>query len=202
MNGIDVSELASRPDIRDALCEVIRDLVESEGVAALTVAAVAERGGVSVRAVRLNFAGRAELVDALFEHVNEVEDLEGSILPVLDAPDGASALDEWAAHLGRFVPRVLEVARQVERVADSDPDARPHWEAAVRMRHNTCRVVVGRLESEGLLAAPWTVDTATDMMLALISNDVFEVLLGTGGWTGRQIAAHLRALFRATFLAG
>ncbi|WP_412540982.1 hypothetical protein R8Z50_35300 [Longispora sp. K20-0274] len=201
MNIIDVSQLAARPDTRDALLEVIRQIVEDDGVAALTVAAVAERGGVPVGAVRLNFATRTQLISALFEHVNDVEGLEGSVLPVVDAPDARTALDEWAAHLGRFVPRVLGVSRAVERAAETDPDAGPHWETVMRMRYNVSRSVVARLDAEGLLAAPWTVDTATDMMLALISNDVFETLLGTGGWSGPQVAAHLRALFRGTFLA-
>src|ERR671911_544403 len=71
---------------RAALLDATRALLEDEGSAALTMGAVAERAGVSRRAVYLHFASREQLLLALFHHVGQIEDLAGSLGPVYDAP--------------------------------------------------------------------------------------------------------------------
>ena len=49
-----------------ALLHATRDLIDEQGFEALTMAAVAERAGVSRRAVYLHFSTRTELVTALY----------------------------------------------------------------------------------------------------------------------------------------
>src|SRR6266508_6390719 len=56
---------------RAALLDATRALLEEHGTEWLTMAAVAERAGVSRRAVYLHFASRAELLTELFGHVSE-----------------------------------------------------------------------------------------------------------------------------------
>jgi AcrR family transcriptional regulator len=167
----------------------------------MTMAAVAERAGISRRAVYLHFPSRVDLINALFDHVNAEEDLAGSLAPVWAAPDATAALDEWARHLARYAPRVLPVSLAVERVGRTDPDAAGHWTLAVEHRRSTCSRVIARLAVEDLLAGPWTVRTGTDMMLALVSNDVLRTLIVDCAWSEDRLAGHLSALFRATFAA-
>ncbi|MFI0357116.1 TetR/AcrR family transcriptional regulator [Actinomadura sp. 9N407] len=185
---------------RAALLRAARELVESEGVTAVTMAAVAERAGVTRRAVYLHFASRAELISALFDYVNEVEDIQGRFDPIGDAPDAVTALDEFARRHAEFMPRILAVARAVERVAPTDPDAARHWETAMYWRYETNRALIRRLDEEGVLAQGWTVDTAADMLLALISNGVSHTLLVERGWTAAQVGEHMARLLRSTFV--
>src|SRR6266536_1845633 len=60
---------------------VMLDSVEEPRTEWLTMAAVAERAGVSRRAVYLHFASRAELLTELFGHVSEREGLAASLQP-------------------------------------------------------------------------------------------------------------------------
>ncbi|GAA4635830.1 hypothetical protein GCM10023196_083060 [Actinoallomurus vinaceus] len=168
----------------------------------MTMAAVAERAGVTRRAVYLHFKSRGDLLSALFDHVNEVEDIEGRFAPVGDAPDAVTALEEFARRHAAFMSRILAVSRAVERAAGTDPDAARHWETAMYWRYETNRALIRRLDEEGVLAEGWTVDTATDMLLALISNGVSETLLIDRGWTPEQAGEHMAHLLRATFVAG
>lgn len=186
---------------RLALLRAARELVEEHGMAATTMAAVAERAGVSRRAVYLHFASRADLISELFGYVNEVEDLEGRFAPIGAAPDAVTALESFARRHAEFMPRVLAVARAVEREAGSDPDAARHWETAMYWRYETNRALMRRLDEEGVLAPGWTVDTATDMLLALISNEVTGTLLDDRGWTPEQVGEHMARLLRSTFVA-
>src|SRR6266511_1174032 len=78
---------------RAALLDATRALLEEHGTEWLTMAAVAERAGVSRRAVYLHFASRAELLTELFGHVSEREGLAASLQPVWDAQDAAAAFD-------------------------------------------------------------------------------------------------------------
>lgn len=185
-----------------ALLRAARELVEEHGMSATTMAAVAERAGVSRRAVYLHFSSRGELISELFGYVNEVEDLEGRFAPVGDAPDAVTALDEFARRHAELMARIIAVGRAVEREARSDPDAARHWETTMYWRHETNRALITRLDEEGVLAPGWTVDTATDMLLALISNGVTGTLLDDRGWTPEQIGEHMALLLRSTFVAG
>lgn len=199
MSAMDPRNARSRRT-REALLAAARSLIESEGLAGLTMGAVAQRAGVSRRAVYLHFSSRAELITALFAYVNQTEDLAGSVRPVADAPDGEQALVEWAKHLARYHPRLIAIGRALQRAQDSDPDAGAHWELVTRDWHDHCRTLAARLEAEGRLAPPWTVDTAADMLWALMSFDVLEGLLVERGWSEQQLAERLAAMFRATFV--
>jgi AcrR family transcriptional regulator len=183
-----------------ALLAATRQLLEEQGFEALTMAAVAARAGVSRRAVYLHFASRTELVTAVFSYLGETEDIAGSLRRVWEAPDAAAALGEWARHLARIHPRLLPVARAVDRVRHSDPDAAALWDRSMGNWHAGCRRLVAWLEREGRLAAPWTVDTAADMLWALMSFDVLEGLLVDRHWSPERYAEHLAVVFRNTFV--
>lgn len=185
---------------RDALLAAARALLEERGFEALTMAAVAERAGVSRRAVYLHFGSRSELVGALFPYVAAVEGLAASLRPVEEAPDAVAALDAWARHLAAYHPRVLAVARAVERVRHVDPDAARHYERARQAQYATCKRLAAGLAAERRLAPGWTVARAADMLLALVSSDLIEALLVERGWSQAQLAEHLALLFRSAFV--
>jgi AcrR family transcriptional regulator len=185
---------------RAALLAAARALLEEQGTESLTMAAVAERAGVSRRAVYLHFASRTELLTELFGYVSEQEGLASSLEPVWKAPDAAAALDEWAGHLARFHPRILAVARAIQRVRRFDPDAAQHWELVMADQQACCQRLAERLASEHRLSPPWTVKTAADMLWALMSFDLLEELLVDRGWSQRRYRTHLAALLRSTFL--
>lgn len=197
---VDPSNARSRAT-RAALLGAARSLLEQDGFDALTMAAVAERAGVTRRAVYLHFASRAELVAELFDFVSEAEGLAASIEAVWASPDSVAALEEWAAHLARFHPRVLATTRAAERLHRRDPDAARHRERYLREQLGACRKLAAWLEREGRLAPGWTPQTAADMLFALISTDLLERLLDVRRWTGRRLARQLALLLRSTFVA-
>ena len=182
-----------------ALLEAAREIVEDRGLPALTMGAVAELAGVTRRSVYLRFESRTQLITALFDHVNERDDLASSVRPVHDAPDAAAALQAWAAHVARFHPRILRIARAVQSMKDTDPDAAEHWRLVQEDWHRLCLVLAGRVHDEGILAPGWTVRTMADMLQALMSLDVLETLVGQRGWSADDFASHLARVAQSTF---
>lgn len=186
---------------RAALLTAAREILEKQGFEALTMTAVADSAGVTRRSVYMHFASRAELVGALFDHVAVVEGLDDSLRRVWEASDAVGALEEWAAHLARYHPRLLAVDRALQRVWRLDPDAAAHRDRVVAEQLSNCRRISARLAGEGRLAAPWTVASAGDMLFALISSDMIEALLTDRGWSPARLAEHLALLFRSAFVA-
>lgn len=186
---------------RTAILAAMREVLEEEGFEALTMAAVAERAGVSRRAVYLHFSSRTELVTALFDYVREVDGLEESQRPVWEAPDAVTALDEWARHLARYHPGVLAVDRAAQRVRDNDPDSAAHRERVAKMQQANAKRLMSWLARDGRLAPRWTVETAADMLWALNSSDVVERLVVERRWSRTRFAEQLAVLLRATFVA-
>jgi AcrR family transcriptional regulator len=183
-----------------ALLDAAHTILEDEGFEALTMTAVAERAGVTRRSAYLHFATRAELVGALFDHVANAAGRPESIAPVWAAGDAAGALDAWAEHLAGYHPHLIAVDRALRRVVRSDSDAAAYRRRVVAEQLANCRRLATRLADEHRLAAGWTVDTAADMLLALISSDTIEALLVDRRWSHRRLAHHLALLFRSTFL--
>lgn len=182
-----------------ALLEAAREIVEERGLPALTMGAVAELAGVTRRSVYLRFASRTHLLTALFDHVNEREDLTASVRPVRDAPDAAAALQAWAAHVARYHPRILRIARAVQGMKDTDPDAAEHWRLVQEDWHRLCLLLAGRVHDEGVQAPGWTVETMADMLQALMSLDVLETLVDQRGWSVDDFAAHLARMAQSAF---
>lgn len=200
MKIIDEPQNARSRRTAESLLRAARELIEGEGFATLTMAAVAERAGVSRRAVYLHFATRTELLTALYRSLGQTEDLGRSLQAVWDCPDAVTGLTEWARHIVRSHPRILGILRAVERARYGDPDAAELWQTAQGNWLKGSRRLIRWLADEGALAPRWTVETAADMMWALMSIDLLDRLLNERRWPRRRAADQLAALFQATFV--
>jgi AcrR family transcriptional regulator len=200
MSQIELPANARSRRTRAAVLGAARRLLADGGFGALTMGAVAERAGVTRRAVYLHFPSRAELVSALFDYVADAEGLQDSLGRVWQAPDAAAALDEWAQHVARYHPRLLDVDRAVALESGRDPDAAAHRRRVMRAKLSTCRRLMRRLADEGRLAAGWTVEDAAEMLFYLDSGELVGGLLRERRWSRRQFVDRYGALLRATFV--
>jgi AcrR family transcriptional regulator len=187
---------------RIALLAAARSLLEERGFQVLTMAAVAERAGVTRRAVYFHFRSRSDLVGALFEYVAETEGLMNSLQRVRSAPDAVTALDEWARHEASYHVRILGVARALEHVGREDPDAAGWHERIAQHQLVDCRLLAQRLANERRLAPTWTVETATDILWALTATELVDRLVSDRHWLCDQYAARFAHLLRRTFVVG
>lgn len=185
---------------RAELLAAMRSLLEEEGFEALTMSAVAQRAGVSRRAVYLHFNSRSDLVTELFDYVSREEGRTRSQQAVWEAPSAVEALEEWARHLARYTPRVLAVDGAVEQVRNDDDDARRHHQTVAKQQRASARRLIKWLADDGVLAPGWTVNTGTDMLWALMSSDVVRRLVVELRWSRRQLADHLVLTFRSVFV--
>lgn len=185
---------------RETLLATARAILEESGFGALTMSSVADRAGVTRRTVYLHFESRGKLVSALFAHNAATEGLDASVARVWEAPDAATALKAWAAHLARYHPRLIAVDRAIEYAHRADPDVAELRARVVESKLANCRRLVRWLADEQRLASGWTTRSATDMLYALISSDLIEALLTDRHWSQQRLARQLGLTFHATFV--
>lgn len=184
-----------------ALLDAARDILDADpGSDAFTMAAVADRAGVTRRGAYLHFASRAELVMALFDHLADTAGLDQSLERVWSAPDAESLLEAWAAHLFRYHPRLLATDRAVRRLAPVVPDVATHRRRVLAAQLANCRRIVTRIVEADRLAETWTPGSATDMLLAMISSDTIETLLGERRWSASRAAQHYGIVLKRALL--
>lgn len=185
---------------RDALLAAARTLLEDSGPASVTMAAVSELANVSRRAVYLHFESRGALINALFDYVNEVEELGSGLQWVFAAADCETMLRRYAEFLMTYVPRILPVSRAIHAAIHSDPDAAQHWATAIQLRRDAAAGLVRRILDDGRLASQWTAADAEGLLLALMSNDVIDTFLTDCAWPAAHAADRLGTLFCSTLL--
>jgi AcrR family transcriptional regulator len=185
---------------RERLMGAARAILEEEGFEALTMSRLAAYAGITRRGVYSHFESRAQVISALFDYVATSEGLGPSVDRVWSAASAPLALEQWACHLAQYHPRVIAVDRAVNRVRHADADAAKHWKRVRKAKLANCRRLAEWLSRERALAVAWTVDSATDMLYALISSDVIEALIVDRGWSRAELATGLSTLLRSTLV--
>jgi AcrR family transcriptional regulator len=187
---------------RAAVLDAAWQLLEEGGPAGATMGAVAERAGVSRRALYLHFASRSDLLLALHEHVDQQLDLATSLQPVRDAPDAVAALDAFAGHLARYHPRIRAIDLALLRARDDDADVAALVEQGMQGWHDGCRRIARGLADEQRLAEPWTVDTAADLLWTFMFPETLERLTVGRGWNVERYGELLAVVLRRALVAG
>ncbi|MCD9625183.1 TetR/AcrR family transcriptional regulator [Rhabdothermincola salaria] len=187
---------------RAAALDATWRLLEEEGPRRVTMAAVAERAGITRRALYLHFPTRGELLLALHRHVDEQLDLEGSLAPVLEAPDSETTIAEFSAHLARYHFKISRIDSALLGAADSDPEVAALLEHASRVWHEGCRELVGRLAREDRLAEPWTIETGADLVWSFMFPETLQRLTAQRNWSVEQYRELLTVLLSRTLLNG
>jgi AcrR family transcriptional regulator len=185
---------------RAAALDAAWELLEERGPEHVTMGEVATRAGITRRGLYLHFPSRSELLVALHTRIDERLDLDASVQPVFDAPDAVTALDEFVAHLARFHPKIRLIDAALQRAAEDDPDIAHLAQRGVAIWHDGCRAVAQRLADEGHLAAPWTVDTAADLMWTFMFPDPLGRLTVDRGWSNDRYRELLTVVFRRTLV--
>lgn len=188
-------------DTRAAILDAAWHLLEHAGGSAVTMTAVADEAGISRRGLYLHFATRGQLFSALLDHIDDRLDLASSVRPLLEAPDAVTALDAWARHTATYHARLVPVARAVDRSRDDDPDAESLWQRSMTAWYRGCQALAAAIAAEERLAEGWTVETAADLLWALMSVEFVDDLVTGRSWSVDELASRLSMLVRRTLVA-
>jgi AcrR family transcriptional regulator len=169
-------------------------LFVERGYAATSMQTIATEAKVAVQTLYFTFATKRAILSELVDQ--EVAGDDGPV-PTLDRPwvaealaaEPADMLRRLALEATRINARVAPIMDVVRSATGLDPDIDDLWQANVSQRHAVVTVFAGALVAKGRLRNGITAGQAADIMLAVLSPEVYKLLTDERGWTQQALAA-------------
>ncbi|CAM2005742.1 TetR/AcrR family transcriptional regulator [Acanthopleuribacter pedis] len=174
-------------------------LIQSNGKG-VRMGDIAKAAGISRQAVYLHYSSRTELLEATTKFIDEQLGLPERLAPSRNAPDGVTRLARYIAMWGEYIPEIYPTAKALLLAMDTDEAAADAWRDRMQDMREGCEAAIRHVEADGRLAAPWTVDTATDMLWTLLSVRNWELLVQERGWEHAAYTQHLQDVAKKTFV--
>lgn len=189
------------PETADRILRSAWELIIATGHAG-SMSQYAKAAGVSRQALYLHFESRGRLLTALGQFIDERSDLYALADQVTSATSGREALRRMAHTHAQFHAQVIDITRVLDNARHHDPDVAAAWDDRMTMRRGAHRSIAQRLSDEGDMAPEWTVDAATEMLVATSLPRVWDELVVERGWSTAEFERWLVLLWERAFVSG
>jgi AcrR family transcriptional regulator len=192
---------------RAAVVEAARALFVERGYAATTIEAISERSDTPQATVYRLFSSKLGILKAVLD-VAIVGDDEAvamgdrpQVRALLSDGDPRNQLAGFAALVREVMARVGPVHRILADAARSDADAAALLALVARQRHEGQHRIARSLARSGALRPGLKEREAADIVHALASPEVYDLLVSGRGWSGARYEKWLRAILADQLLA-
>lgn len=176
------------------------------GYPATTLAAIAERAGVSVQTVYAQFGNKTTLLKEVIDDAvagddepTPVADREW-VRQILAEPDTRTKLAMHARGVAAIMKRSYRLDWVLRTAAPVDADAYALWRKGARQRRAGMEQLATHLHEHGDLRPDVTVVQATDRITTLIDPEFYRLTVGERNWTPAQYESWLTELLVASLL--
>jgi AcrR family transcriptional regulator len=193
---------------RARIREAAASLFVEQGYVATTIRDIAHAAGVGERTVYAAFPSKADL----FRHVQDVATVgDEEPVAVADRPeihdafqqaDPRVAISRTIDYSVALFERAGDLIMVTVQAADADPDMRAAADAGSRATRQLWRILTQRLHDNGALRAGLTAQTAADILYALASPHVYQLLRRHCRWTIQRYQTWLTDAVTEQLLAG
>lgn len=192
-------KIATRTAILDAAVQIFLERA-AKRTDEVKLEDIARTAGVSRRSVYVNFGPRTGLLVAMVQHFDAAGILARLVQRVIDAPSSLEALDAVVHLHAEYSPVAYPIASVLMTGKHKDDALRAAWDDRMQARRSVYESVVQRLERDGVLSSEWNVRTATDILLALTSWQVWEQLVVDRGWSKQRYRRYLGTVLRQALI--
>lgn len=207
----DASPAARRPQARTrlaraAVVDAARQLFLERGYGATTVDAISTRADVPPATVYRLFSSKVGILRSLLDVSIGGDDED---VPVAARPQvrALGEVDEPAEQLAGFVALTVQINARVAPLygvlvsaAGTDPDAAALLDDLTRQRQKGQQVIVRALDRSGALRPDLRTGEAADLVHALLSPELYRLLVIDRSWKPAQYETWLRATLSAQLL--
>lgn len=174
---------------REQIREAAKQLFLDRGYATTTVTEIARAAGVAAQTVYFVFGSKAALLSAIMDAAIGGDDED---VPLLERPEvtGILRVKDPLRRLGQVVDVAADVTARLAplyelvRSGAVDEEVRVVLDRHEDRRYRTLRALAGMVE-DGLKPGV-SVDRATDRLYALLSHEVFWLLVHRRGWSDTE----------------
>ncbi|HVL06992.1 MAG TPA: helix-turn-helix domain-containing protein [Acidimicrobiales bacterium] len=181
-------------------------LFVDRGYGGTTLEEVAAQAHVSVQSVYFHFGNKATLLKEALD-VASVGDDEP--VPLLERPwvrelesgtDAHRVLTAWLANSRAIYERVAGLLRVVRDAAGSDPSMAQQWAVNQQQRLEAFRHLARTLARTDRLRPGVSSAQAADLIFAMLSPEVFELLVSERRWSPRAWETRMVTVLEAALL--
>ena len=174
---------------RRRIIEAARDLFIERGYGATPLQDVADRAGVAVQTIYFVFGNKRTLLKELVDVTIAGDD---EPIATMDRPwfrqvvAAGTADDQLRAHVRgtrAVLERVAPLVRMVDTAAATDADVAALWPEGERPRYEVHEAAAKALVTKPGIVPGLTVQRAADILFALLSTEVFLLLVHERGWS-------------------
>jgi AcrR family transcriptional regulator len=193
---------------RRKILEASRHLFATQGYATTTLPAIATEAEVAVATITAGFGTKLALLEAVVKW-----NVRGDELPiplserswwqeVLKEPDPRQRLALYAKNVQQIHQRTTDMFMIVRSAAAVEPTMAALRRELGESHYEDDGKLVESLAKEGALAPGVAEKQATDLLWALGSADLYQILIADCGWRPEQYAQWLAAAWIHTLLEG
>ena len=190
-----------KPDTETRILTAARALLEREGPAAVRMADIAKRAGISRQALYLHYPSRADLLIATSRHIDALNAVDTLLAASREAATGRERLDAYVAFWAAYIPEIYGAGRAMIALSDSDEAAKAAWDDRMRAMKEGCAAAVVALRRDGDLTPEMSSAQATDLLWTLLSVENWAHLTRECGWSQADYARHVQALAQKALIA-
>ena len=193
---------------RAEILRAAQRLLERDGYAATTMAAVAGGAGVALKTVYVAFATKSGLLRALWNVLlrGDADDVPMSERPwfrdLLAEPDPGVRLDRMARQSRAVKDRAGPLMVVIRDAAAGDDDVAALWDRIEGQFRELLAPVARTFAEEGALRPGLDAGRAADVLWALNHPDVWRLLVRVRGWSADEYESWLAGAFRRELLGG
>lgn len=194
-------------ETRRAILAAARQQFVVHGYAHTTLAAIAEAAGVSLATVKLVAGTKPQLLVATIQAEVRRDDAAVPLVQqqwwqqLLAEPDPEVMVRQFVAAIASALERQAELFAVVWQAAASEPEIVALEQRARQSRWDDVREVAHALAEQAALRPGLDVDTATDIIWALASPQLYRLLTVDRGWSSERWEAWLRDSLTIQILA-
>lgn len=174
---------------RHSVLDAAQELFFSQGYAATTIAGIAAAAGVSPETVYKGFGGKPGLVRELRTHAllgTGAVAAEDRSDQLRDLADPRAVVRGWAKLAAEVAPRVAPILGLVRDAAAFDPTMQELADDLDSDRLRRMRANARFLADAGHLRPGVSLPQATDVLFAVSSQEMYDLLVVRRGWTTRR----------------
>lgn len=169
-----------------------RKLFAEQGYAATTIEAIAREAGVAVQTIYATFGSKRAVLLTLLDTMEQ----EGGVAQLQVDLAGATGephlqIRHWVLFTRRFFERgrdLLDIARDA---AATEPDVAAHVQEGERRRREGAAALSRSWAAAGALRPGLQEKTAADIVWAMLSPELFRLLVVESGWSGEEYESWL-----------
>ncbi len=170
-------------ETRNALIDAARRLFATRGYVATSIGDLAQEAGVAVQTIYTSVGGKAALLAALVDRMDEEAHVPELSRRMSEATDPRELIALQVLLTRQLNERCGDIMSVLRSAAPSEPGMEKALQEGLQRHRSGCRQTAALLRQIGALRADLTAETAGDIIALLTGPDTWAMLTGQYGWS-------------------